>query len=1704
VTTLDTGVSSENYQSALPLDFNSDGRMDLLIPNSSGNWRALISQGTTFALDDQVGAGTATVAATGAGGNAILIDYDGDGRQDLVHVVNPGTTNSALRGQRMTATGFSTTVENLYGPSGYYFGDVGASSSAFGSTQNQYRTEFRSGDFNGDGRTDLLARVTQSLSSPVYVWVPMLSNGTSMQLQTDWFMWVPNSEPNVVDINGDGLSDIVFVDLNQTSWYINFATGTDQFVQGGSGVPVGVPSKARFADWDGDGRTDLITNVSGTYYVSRSNGNSFDAPVSLGFGDSTVGANLKVGDIDGDGLPDLVYSQSGAGLHFSVHNGDRADLATAFTDGYGITAQPTYTSIALGAYTKGTGASFPHQDYQGPLYVVNSLVASTGSGGTYTQTYSYEDAEIHLQGRGFMGFGLRRVVDSRDGLYRYDQLRHDFPYTGMVWQSLLKQSNDTTIISQTVNSLQKLDFPSINPTAYFPYVSTATTDLKEVGGTQNGVDSTRHIETVTVDGYGNPTTVTVTELDRDASSPWYNFYYAMSTSHSISNDTTTWCLGRPHQTTVTSFVPGGNDPVRTSSATIDYAQCRVTAQTVEPSSPTLRVDTSFGFDSCGNITSEQVVGRKPDGSMMSARTSSRSYGSRCQLPESATNALEQTTATSYRYDLGLPISVTDPNGLTGSQTYDNFGRSAIQSRPDGTDTTVDLVLCNSANAYCGTGVSDVRWQQQTKQRDTSDAVIRTELIAYDGLDRPRYLATQILGGGYSTVVRTYDTLGRLSREYVPTTGALQGHRQFTYDALGRVLNDGLYTASGTLDRQTTFAYAGRKVTTTDPKGSATERYYDVRGQLRRVVEPSPGGTANYDYEPFGQLASVTDAGGAVTGRTYNLNGHLTALNHPDRGAWSFTPNSLGEMLSQTDAKNQSLTMTYDALSRPLTRTEPEGTTTWTWGSSAAAREIGQLKSVSGFGYAESYDFDALGRPVQTTITADATYVINQDYSATTGLPESLTYPTSTSGYRLRLKYDYDHGVLNKVSDYNQPSTIFWRLHTVDARGHALDESLGTAAPVISVISGYEPLTGLLDYRTVGTGSPYTNRQNLSFDWDLNGNLKKRIDGNQGNLTEEFFYDALDRLDYAARNGTVSLDVAYSANGNISSRSDYAGLGTFSYDPSRPHAVSAVGGSCGSCCGWTDSFSYDANGNQTVRYNNGATSASVSWYSYNLPNSIGQPDGSSAQFYYTPGRGRWKQVANYAGTSETTIYVGGILEKVTLGGTTEYRHYIPAGQSAQAIHTRRSTGTNATYYVTADHLGSGTAVMDANGASLVSLSFAAFGARRGAGWNDVPTSGDWTQITNTSRHGFTGHEMLDSVSAIHMNGRVYDPKLGRFMSADPVWNGNLAEPQSLNPYSYVGNNPLSATDPTGLWSLKKTLKRAVRHVGSAVKHAARRVGYAHRRGLRSFGSVHRRVASRINSNRYGRAITAAVVAYYTAGAASAAYTTAATNAAVASGGYYGALAASSGIATQAAVVGGVAGGAVGGAVATRSVEGAAWGAVTGGAFAGVDVAFSGVYSPGRVLADATVGGASASAQGGDFWQGAGLSATTASAELAYRRIVGYGTDWGPGGPAKDKEALTRPYQGRNNIGTAGRVDTECLFCWSEGGVPSRALNQVYGSNAVSGMHDVFQIGLDEAGAKLGVGSLLRNTLNVPGMPVAAGLTYAALMHGAPSVYVAVDE
>jgi len=130
-----------------------------------------------------------------------------------------------------------------------------------------------------------------------------------------------------------------------------------------------------------------------------------------------------------------------------------------------------------------------------------------------------------------------------------------------------------------------------------------------------------------------------------------------------------------------------------------------------------------------------------------------------------------------------------------------------------------------------------------------------------------------------------------------------------------------------------------------------------------------------------------------------------------------------------------------------------------------------------------------------------------------------------------------------------------------------------------------------------------------------------------------------------------------------------------------------------------------------------------------------------------------------------------------------------------------TGASATRrYVFVDHLGLTDVITNASGTPVATQNFGPFGNRRGNDWQSADNPAH--PITRT---GFTGHEMADGVDLIQMNGRMYDPETGRFIQADPNIDEGL---QGLNRYSYVLNNPLSSTDPTGYFSVKDFVRTAL--------------------------------------------------------------------------------------------------------------------------------------------------------------------------------------------------------------------------------------------------------------------------------------------------------
>ena len=294
------------------------------------------------------------------------------------------------------------------------------------------------------------------------------------------------------------------------------------------------------------------------------------------------------------------------------------------------------------------------------------------------------------------------------------------------------------------------------------------------------------------------------------------------------------------------------------------------------------------------------------------------------------------------------------------------------------------------------------------------------------------------------------------------------------------------------------------------------------------------------------------------------------------------------------------------------------------------------------------------------------------------------------------------------------------------------------------------------------------KYDFSFDGNT-GNLLSRSNSYRS-LSESFGYDTgnLDRL--TSVTGPSAQSVSYDPNnkGNISTKSD---AGTFTYDPSKKYALKIVSGGLNI-----------SNSNQQVIYN-----------AFEKVQSITEGV-KSAEFTYNADNQRIRMVVkNNGAVTKTRWYFGGSCEREQVGSTVN--HYIWIGgdaYSAVAVAKKVNTGSFTVYNIFRDHLGTITHLRNSSTGQVDEFSFDAWGRRRDKDNWGYTVSGDPVLFAD---RGFTAHEFLPDFNLYNMNGRLYDPVVGRFLSPDPY----ISDPsfsQSYNRYSYCLNNPLKYSDPSG--------------------------------------------------------------------------------------------------------------------------------------------------------------------------------------------------------------------------------------------------------------------------------------------------------------------
>ncbi len=395
---------------------------------------------------------------------------------------------------------------------------------------------------------------------------------------------------------------------------------------------------------------------------------------------------------------------------------------------------------------------------------------------------------------------------------------------------------------------------------------------------------------------------------------------------------------------------------------------------------------------------------------------------------------------------------------------------------------------------------------------------------------------------------------------------------------------------------------------------------------------------------------------------------------------------------------------------------------------------------------------------------------------------------------------------------------------------------------------------LYDHSVLGSDDTILND---FYEWDDLGNLTERRH-TVANLIETFQYDELNRLTRSAIDGrSVELyklggnDIVtyeYDALGNITFKSD---VGHYTYaNNAGPHAVTGITGDV-TLGHKNTTYTYDANGNMLS-----GDGRSIEYTSFNKPKDV-RGDGNPSQFIYGPERQLIKQVEQTGTVPKTTLYFGQY-EKIYDGYQTTEKYHLSThngGVIAVIIDDGRASSAPKTHYLHRDHLDSIVAITNEQGYVVERFFYDAFGKQLTAVNPDGGRAYAVTPDLELTDRGFTGHKQIQS-GLVHMGGRVYDPAIGRFLSADPhiQFAGNL---QNYNRYSYVNNNPLSFNDPTGYFISKifKAIKKLFKLIAKVIKKVIK---------------VIKKVVKFIKENL--RVIVAVVVAvavtYFTAGAATA--------------------------------------------------------------------------------------------------------------------------------------------------------------------------------------------------------------------------------------------
>ncbi|MGB2741705.1 MAG: FG-GAP-like repeat-containing protein [Cognaticolwellia sp.] len=1764
------GVSKKQY--AQTIDYNGDGQRDLLVANGeSSNWmiisyvpsansvaRCETEPGVEHTCDTYIQHSNLTVIdtkvlATGLEGNAQVADVDGDGLEDIIF-----NKNGSLQAYLNKDGSGSFTHDRLIGtlPS--------TSSQPFGGNITHKSADIKTAsaiDVNGDGRTDLIINVLERTGScsggidlnaqecgdagrtwtkkNVFGYQLLISDGSNYILKQKLGSY---DEIRVTDLNGDGYTDLMY--QKNTRWYYRLSNGI-RFLEprfAGFSSNNALDHLMYFIDLNADGRADVLYPTSSSQWDVMLSRPSSTANTIIfekrGFKSFASNAAIRFGDMNGDGKLDLLTSSNDNGwrTYLAIRANLKEHVINRITNGWGIETAISYKNITdENVYFRQDSSFNVNSDYFSPkaaFYVVDNVSTQTTVSDSVSVDYQYGGLLLHKKGRGLAGFEVLRTIDNQSGVVTETAYDQHWPYIGMPLSTV--QMKDIVLLSSSNNTLKQRNTAS---GGVMPYISQSTEQSNSLGTDLNKYEISKTASTFIYDSYGNVTKSTVhirdAENNNNRSSTYINNIYGSNMLYKLK--------GRLTYATVQKALYNNGKLVsnitRKSSFSYYPSDLLIKTSTISPENSKTKQTTTYVYDAAGNQTEVWSTAAKDSvGGNLETRKSYTTFDSRYRYVQSIKNHLNEPTTFTYNGTSASAVrglidyvETTDTNGIK-SRKYQNLLGQTTQSRLNGKGP----INSYSYQDYCANSSCANR-----------DAYVRIRSLADGQTEKQQFLdawgrkiesRVKLQDGSWSVSKTTYDSQGRVKRSYEPgKNSASSYYSEPSYDILGRVTEN--RQANGGF---TEIERSGKQSFTTNAKGQRSKILRNYLGQNVSVFDMLTN-ELRYQYNAYGQLLNVraihrSNVNSLRTSATYDVYGNKLTTNDQDKGVWLYTYSGFGELLTQTDAKAQSVSFVYDELGRKTRRYDASGTVCWDFGKlvDKATYSVGKLKTLRFFegknepcgtsnspSYQQKQTYHSYGLPYQQTVKVDG---VNYT-SATTHDNYNRVYTQTYPANNFIVRYIYQNGYMTKQLNH-KTGRVYRHIESVNGRGQATNVKYANGS---SEKKAFQSSTGWLTNIDANIGA--VTLHGFDYKYDKIGNLTDRDAffgvGSSSNFAEHYGYDDLNRvtsrtiaISSGTSNGLTPVEPSpilpidecdgWGGGGNelLLSKSmlsvTSANSEVLTPVPSKKKAgdecmlsmqISQVGGSTSdntnnqyydlpSQYRMNESYSYDDWGNIKYKQNAGyykydtyKTNRLLGVYQrnnltgtqyYNIsydangnvtndgkrtshytnfdkPYLITQSS-SRTSFSYGPNREVYKRVDTRAGKQTQTLYLGSY-ERVKLpSGVIEHKFYI-----GNVVITERSNNANDEFYLHKDHQGSTTSITNASGSLMQQFIYDPWGKQYNVHSNSIFNAYSSPAVSK----GYTGHKMVNDMDIIHMNGRIYDPTLGRFLQADPFIQAPK-DSQSYNRYTYGFNNPLSGTDPSGYGWLSDTWKKIKKVVIPIVAVVAAYYGYT--QGLEWLSST-------------------ATISTTTTATTTTAFGTVATTSTVTSTFTY---------ATTSAYIGaGAISGAVSGAIMTGSLKGTLVGAFTGSMFGAVNTYYGNTWNMERVGATSLAGGVSSKAAGGNFADGAKFAFAAAMMRYGYNKLVGYDTTWESGGDSVQKRADTPPVYGANNIGRQGEpLNPDGWF--NEGGIVSRAANQFPGVNAVSGPHDVFQVGLG------GVGDWARNVFNVPGMVPATVMAYGALM------------